>query len=434
MTHDVFISYSSKNKTAADAICHALEENGVKCWMAPRDIPAGSEYGDLIDDAIKSSEIIVVVFSQTAAESPWVKGELNIAFEEQKTIIPFRIDSTPLKGQNRVILNQKHWIDAYPDYEEKFSDLLSAVLHSLGRTPVEKNIPAKTNKAKKNNLKNLILIVPALLCLIVASIFLYKFIVSDSFSYNKNGLKIESISGLTQEQSANLTSILDNMVLVEGGSFQMGNDYSNPEYLTELDSLSKKTHTVELSNFYISKYEVSQSQWAAFKSLKNCALEQGEDKAIDNISWEEANEYAEYLSQLTGLKFSLPTEAQWEYAAKDGINNSGNIFSGFTEGMKHYAWSKTDNLSSAADVGKRLPNKLGLYDMTGNVGEWCFDDFKAYEIKNQTNPVGTGGMYKIYRGGDFNTPNMMDMKNTTRYYAPPFSKREATGLRLVINN
>lgn len=434
MTHDVFISYSSKNKTAADAICHVLEENGVKCWMAPRDIPAGSEYGDLIDDAIKSSEIIVVVFSQTAAESPWVKGELNIAFEEQKTIIPFRIDSTPLKGQNRVILNQKHWIDAYPDYEEKFSDLLSAVLHSLGRTTVEKNIPAKMNKAKKNNLKNLSLIVSVLLCLITASIFLYKFFVSDSFSYNKNGLKIESISGLTQEQSENLISILDNMVLVEGGSFQIGNDYLNPEYLTELDSLSKNPHTVELSNFYISKYEVSQSQWGAFKSLKNCALEQGDDRAVDNISWEEANEYAELLSQLTGLKFSLPTEAQWEYAAKDGIHNSNDIFAGFTEGMKHYAWSISDKLNSAAEVGKRLPNRLGLYDMTGNVGEWCLDDFQAYEIIAQTNPVGTGGMYKIYRGGNFNTPNMMDMKNTTRYYAPPFSKREATGLRLVINN
>lgn len=432
MTHDVFISYSSKNKTAADAICHVLEENGVKCWMAPRDIPAGSEYGDLIDEAIKSSEIIVVVFSQTAAESPWVKGELNIAFEEQKTIIPFRIDSTPLKGQNRVILNQKHWIDAYPDFEEKFSDLVNAVLHSLGRTPIEKRLTIK-RETRKKNLKMPIIIGAVLLCLVIISIFTYKNFDPDTYSYNKNGLKIESISGLTQTQRENLTTILDNMVLVEGGSFLMGNDYKNPEYLTDLDSLSNKSHTVELSNFYISKYEVSQSQWAAFKSLKDCVLEQGEDKAIDNISWEEANEYAEYISQLTGLKFSLPTEAQWEYAAKDGINNSGHIFSGFTEGMKHYAWSKSDNLSSAADVGKRLPNKLGLYDMTGNVGEWCLDDFQEYDLAKQTNPIATGGMYKIYRGGDFNTPNMMDMKTSTRYYAPPFSKREATGLRLVIN-
>ena len=112
MNHDVFISYSSLDKEAAQAICHTLEQNEIRCWMAPRDIPPGSEYGDLIDDAIKSCTIVVVLFSETASNSQWVKGELNIAFEEQKTIIPFRLDKTPLQGQNRVILNQKHWIDA----------------------------------------------------------------------------------------------------------------------------------------------------------------------------------------------------------------------------------------------------------------------------------------------------------------------------------
>jgi len=434
MTHDVFISYSSKNKTAADAICHVLEENGVKCWMAPRDIPAGSEYGDLIEMAIKSSEIVVVVFSQTAAESQWVKGELNIAFEEQKTMIPFRIDSTPLTGQNRVILNQKHWIDAYPDYEEKFSDLVNAVLHALGRNKIENNkLITKDNKRKNSKSKPILLGSLILSCLVIVSILVYKWCSKDSFSYNKNGLKIESISGLTESQSENLTSILDNMILVEGGSFLMGNDYENSDYLTDLDSLSKNPHVVELSNFYISKYEVTQSQWSAFKNLKDCVLEVGESKAVDNISWEEANEYAELLSQLTGLKFSLPTEAQWEYAAKDGVQNAGNIFSGFTEDMHHYAWSSSDNINSAAEVGKRLPNKLGLYDMTGNVCEWCLDDFQEYQTSTQTNPFVTGGMFKIYRGGDYNTPNMMDMKTSTRYYAPPFAKREATGLRLVIN-
>lgn len=95
--------------------------------MAPRDIPYGSQYGDVIDDAIKNCKVVVVVFSETAANSQWVNGELNVAFEEQKTIIPFRIDKTPLTGQTRVMLNQRHWIDAYPDYKIKFNDLVKAV-------------------------------------------------------------------------------------------------------------------------------------------------------------------------------------------------------------------------------------------------------------------------------------------------------------------
>jgi formylglycine-generating enzyme required for sulfatase activity len=431
MSHDVFISYSSKNKTAADAICHVLEENSIKCWMAPRDIPPGSEYGDMIDDAIKSAKIVVVIFSKTAADSPWVKGELNVAFEEQKTIIPFRLDTTPLKGQNRVMLNQKHWIDAFPDYEEKFADLVSAVLHSLDKT-TEKQVEP-TNSANKIKTKSRIILIIILLVIIVGSCAVLLALHKKTFSYNRNGLMIESVSNLTNEQCVILESILDNMVLIEGGSFLMGNNYSNPEYLTALDSLSIYPHTVELSNFYISKYEVSQAQWAAFENLDKCYTELDNCKAIENISWEEANHFAERLSKITGLQFSLPTEAQWEYAASEGTHNVGNIFSGCSDGIHHYAWTQSDNLTSAAEVGKRLPNKLGLYDMTGNVGEWCLDDFKLYESKPQTNPIVTGGMYKVYRGGDYNTPNMLDMKTTTRYYAPPFSKRIATGIRLVVN-
>lgn len=133
MNHDVFISYSSQNRDAAQAICHVLEQNEIRCWIAPRDIPGGSQYGDIIEDAIKVSKVIVVLFSETAASSPWVSGELNVAFEEQKTIIPFRLDQTPLKGQNRVMLNQRHWIDAYPDYKTKFTDLVLAVSQATGR-------------------------------------------------------------------------------------------------------------------------------------------------------------------------------------------------------------------------------------------------------------------------------------------------------------
>ncbi|MBE6246937.1 MAG: toll/interleukin-1 receptor domain-containing protein [Bacteroidales bacterium] len=132
MNHDIFISYSSVDKIAANAICHVLEQNKLRCWIAPRDIPPGAEYGDLIDEAIKHADIVVIIFSETSSTSSWVKGELNIAFEEQKTIIPFRLDSTPLKGQNRLILAQKHWIDAYPDYETKFVDLVNAVKLALG--------------------------------------------------------------------------------------------------------------------------------------------------------------------------------------------------------------------------------------------------------------------------------------------------------------
>lgn len=132
MKHDVFISYSSQNKNVADAICHVLEEHRIKCWIAPRDIPGGADYGDLIDDAIKNCRLFIIVFSKSSSLSQWVKGELNLAFSEGKHIIPYRIDETPLKGSMRLILNQTHWIDSFPDAEEKFKDLVEVASNSLG--------------------------------------------------------------------------------------------------------------------------------------------------------------------------------------------------------------------------------------------------------------------------------------------------------------
>lgn len=135
MNHDIFISYSSKQKSIADGVCHYLEENGFKCWMAPRDIPVGSEYGDLIEEAIKTCKAVVLVFSEAASISKWVKGEINVAFSEDKPILPFRVDETEIKGGFRVMLNQMHWIDAFPHYSDRLPDLLNSVSGFLGRQP-----------------------------------------------------------------------------------------------------------------------------------------------------------------------------------------------------------------------------------------------------------------------------------------------------------
>jgi len=127
MNHDVFISYSSHNRSTALAICHVLEEHKIKCWIAPRDIPGGADYGDIIDQAILDCKVFLLVFSESAVSSQWVRGEVNIAFSEGKPIVPYRIDDTELSGAMRLILNQMHWLDAYPDAESKFDELLETV-------------------------------------------------------------------------------------------------------------------------------------------------------------------------------------------------------------------------------------------------------------------------------------------------------------------
>ena len=433
MNPDVFICYSSQDLEAAQAICHVLEQNEIRCWMAPRDIPPGSDYGDIIDDAIKSCKVVVVIFSETAAESQWVKGELNIAFEEQKTIIPFRIDRTPLKGQNRVMLNKTHWIDAYPDYKTKFNDLVKAVTPVVGKEVHFKPQTAIISDKIKHNKKPIIIVlcIAALLALIS---FLYPLIARQlhTFTFNEQGLSV-NVKGLSSVQESALSSILDNMVFVNGGTFTMGNTEEMADYLTEQDSLSNNAHEVELDNFYICKYEVTQRQWRAFLSTEGKCIADGDETAMDLLSWKDAKDFADKLSAISGLQFSLPTEAQWEFAARGGTKSHHYIFSG-NDDATEVGWTSFEELTSAHEVGGKRYNELGLYDMTGNVFEWCSDFFDIYQQKKEINPTGPDkGSKRVLRGGDFRIDNLYDMKTTTRYSEVPFVNRRGAGLRLVIN-
>lgn len=434
MNHDVFISYSSLDKEAAQAICHTLEQNEIRCWMAPRDIPPGSEYGDLIDEAIKRASVVVVLFSETAATSLWVKGELNIAFEEQKVIIPFRLDKTPLQGQNRIILNQKHWIDAYPDYKTKFNDLVKAVALAVGKDVRLDPTPIKPSEHLKKYKKPIIFGIIAAIALGLIIVF-YPFIARQmhSYVYDKKGLHVNK-KGLTSQQEDALTSILDDMVLVDGGTFVMGNTPEMEDYLTEQDSLSVNPHEVELDNYYICKYEVTQKQWRAFLPTDGKCLVDGDNTAMDKLSWEDAKAFADTLSAITGLLFALPTEAQWEFAARGGNKTHRYVFSGHAWDATEVGWTSFEELTSAHEVGGKRYNELGIYDMTGNVFEWCNDFYEPYSLERQANPQGPSkGSNHVLRGGDFRIDNLNDLKVSTRYYDAPFVNRKGAGLRLVIN-
>lgn len=141
MGHDVFISYSSKNSTTAQAICHELEDNGVRCWIAPRNIPVGSKYASVITQAIKECKAVVLVFSEQSAISPWVESEINIAFSNRKPIVPYKIDAATLENYDEfyLMLNNRHWIEAYPDFKTRFTELVTVVSSLVGVVPTESN-------------------------------------------------------------------------------------------------------------------------------------------------------------------------------------------------------------------------------------------------------------------------------------------------------
>ena len=131
--HDIFISYSSKDKAVADAVCHALEENGITCWIAPRDVIPGIDYEDQIPQAINCSQAIVLIFSANSNISKHVRSEVRIAFNAGKPIIPFVIDSTQMSDGLNYYLGSPHWLVAYPDYREKTRELVTSICRLLGK-------------------------------------------------------------------------------------------------------------------------------------------------------------------------------------------------------------------------------------------------------------------------------------------------------------
>jgi len=157
-TFDVFISYSSKDKSIADQLVTHIENAGFACWIAPRDIEGGAEYSEIIENAISNCKVFVLIFSENSEKSPWVKSELNIAFSENKYLIPYIIDRTPLKGTMRLLLNDKHWITICEDESKQANLLISAIQKYFAafekkRTDDFQDSPYYTRIAKRQKIK-----------------------------------------------------------------------------------------------------------------------------------------------------------------------------------------------------------------------------------------------------------------------------------------
>jgi formylglycine-generating enzyme required for sulfatase activity len=190
------------------------------------------------------------------------------------------------------------------------------------------------------------------------------------------------------------------MVLIEGGTFDMGcTDDECVEY--ELP-----THKVTLSSYKIAKYQVTQQQWEAVMG-KNPSDNKGDDHPVEKVSWNSVQQFIQKLNTATGKSYRLPTEAEWEFAARGGNQSKGYKYSG-SDDINAVAWHRENSGNRTHPVGKKEPNELGIYDMSGNVFEWCSDWYGLYTEDSQTNPVGpASGTTHIIRGGAFSnaTPN-----------------------------
>ena len=224
------------------------------------------------------------------------------------------------------------------------------------------------------------------------------------------------------------------MIRVDGGTFQMG---ATPEQ-KKPDSDEKPVHTVTLSPYYIGETEVTQELWQAVMD-SNPSYFKGSKFPVERVSWDDCQEFVRRLNQQTGLQFRLPTEAEWEYAARGGNKSRGYQYSG-SNNLNDVAWydkNSYDMGRSSPDfgphpVGQKSPNELGLYDMSGNVWEWCQDLYGSYSAGSQTNPTGpSSGSSRVCRGGSWYFI-ARSCRVAIRNFNSPDTQRDYLGFRLAL--
>jgi formylglycine-generating enzyme required for sulfatase activity len=210
------------------------------------------------------------------------------------------------------------------------------------------------------------------------------------------------------------------MIFVEGGTFKMGSrDYAN----------ERPIHSVTLNSFWIGKYPVTQAQWEAVMG-QNPAHFIDNERPVESVSWEDSQTFIKQLNALTGKNYRLPTEAEWEFAASGGNLINGFKYSG-SDTIDEVAFFSRNSQGQTHQVGQKLPNELGIYDMSGNVWEWCNDLYDIYTDDSVTNPIGSAkGISRVYRGGSwYNTP--VNSRVTRRHHRAALYRANNIGLRLV---
>jgi len=235
-------------------------------------------------------------------------------------------------------------------------------------------------------------------------------------------------AGVAKAKNSDPTTGME-FVAVKGGCYQMGDSSGDGR------KFEKPVHEVCVADFNIGKYEVTQEQWEKVMGTSLQKNECGPNCPVTFVSWDMAQEFIRSLNNKSGKQYRLPTEAEWEYAARSGGKNEKWAGTSDEAKLADFAWyDRNSQENLIRTVGKKKPNGLGIYDMSGNAQELCLDwyDEGYYGVSSKDNPSGpASGKKRVVRGGSFGSTNEK-VKTTARYRDNPDISESSTGFRLLL--
>lgn len=218
------------------------------------------------------------------------------------------------------------------------------------------------------------------------------------------------------------------LTFVKGGCFPMGDQFGDG------GTDEKPVHEVCVDDYYLGTYEVTEAQWRAVMGSLPGQKGRGDDYPVIGVSWNDAREFIKKLNRLSGLDYRLPTEAEWEYAARGGGKRQKFAGTSSEDKLGEYAAYNATSNGSLQPVGKRLPNELGIHDMSGNAWEWAQDRYDTYYYRQSPRQTPAGdpfGVNRVLRGGSYSS-DAGQLRTSYRDYIAPDRRADGIGFRLLL--
>ena len=366
---DVFISYRRCNAELVEPVEEELNQRGISYFIDTKYIDSGMDYSETIARAIKKCKILLVVWTQEADQSKHMLREIEMAFDLHKKVIPYKIGSFDVTDHNAIYYQLSH-IDRQEAVPRQTQETIKKLVNSI-ESQLKGNVTQPTTEQLEKPLPQ---------------------------QPDETGdISIPGTS-VGERKTIVIKDVEFAFRWCPPGVFMMGEE-------------DEQHRTKITKGFWIMETQVTQLQWKAVMG-KNPSHFKGDNNPVENVSWKDCNKFCNKCAQL-GLPVQLPTEAQWEYACRAG---SSGDYAGDLDEMGWYDWNSD---FKTHPVGQKMPNAWGLYDMHGNVCEWCQDRYKS--------------VYKerVIRGGCYCSSSSWCTSETRWYYVPD-NQTDDTGFRCVV--